>query len=99
VAFVALTQLHQRYWIPAFAGMTRLFPIAATLRVLLLDIRAVALAPKFVIPAKAGIHWLLTDAKWIPAFAGMTRLFPIAATLRVLLLDIRVTWQWFGLRT
>src|SRR5438105_3006271 len=26
-------------WIPAFAGMTRLFPIAATLRVLLLDIR------------------------------------------------------------
>jgi len=26
-----------------------------------------------VIPAKAGIHWLLTVAKWIPAFAGMTR--------------------------
>jgi hypothetical protein len=25
-----------------------------------------------VIPAKAGIHWLLTVAKWIPAFAGMT---------------------------
>jgi len=28
--------------------------------------------PKFVIPAQAGIHWLLTVAKWIPAFAGMT---------------------------
>jgi hypothetical protein len=25
-----------------------------------------------VIPAQAGIHWLLTVAKWIPAFAGMT---------------------------
>ena len=25
-----------------------------------------------VIPAKAGIHWLLALAKWIPAFAGMT---------------------------
>src|SRR5450755_2665582 len=29
----------QKHWIPACAGMTRLFPIAATLRVLLLDIR------------------------------------------------------------
>jgi hypothetical protein len=29
---------------------------------------------KLVIPAQAGIHWLLTAAKWIPAFAGMTRL-------------------------
>jgi hypothetical protein len=28
-----------------------------------------------VIPAKAGIHWLLAAAKWIPAFAGMTRVF------------------------
>jgi hypothetical protein len=27
---------------------------------------------KLVIPAQAGIHWLLTAAKWIPAFAGMT---------------------------
>jgi hypothetical protein len=26
----------------------------------------------FVIPAKAGIHWIVTVAKWIPAFAGMT---------------------------
>jgi hypothetical protein len=25
-----------------------------------------------VIPAQAGIHWLLTVARWIPAFAGMT---------------------------
>jgi hypothetical protein len=33
-----------RLWIPAYAGMTRLFPIAATLRVLLLDIR-VTFAP------------------------------------------------------
>jgi hypothetical protein len=24
-----------------------------------------------VIPAKPGVHWLLTVAKWIPAFAGM----------------------------
>ena len=38
---------------------------------------------KLVIPAQAGIHWLLTAAKWIPAEAcprmlesgaGMTRL-------------------------
>jgi hypothetical protein len=29
----------------------------------------------FVIPAKAGIHWLLTAEKWIPAFAGMTSVF------------------------
>jgi hypothetical protein len=28
----------------------------------------------FVIPAEAGIQWLLTVAKWIPAFAGMTLL-------------------------
>ena len=32
-------------WIPAFAGMTRLFPIAATLRVLLLDIRVTSRLP------------------------------------------------------
>jgi hypothetical protein len=31
-----------------------------------------------VIPAKAGIHWLLTNAKWIPAFAGMTRVVATA---------------------
>jgi hypothetical protein len=32
-------RLRETRWIPAFAGMTRLFPIAATLRVLLSDIR------------------------------------------------------------
>jgi hypothetical protein len=32
-----------------------------------------------VVPAKAGIHWLLKIAKWIPAFAGMT-IFGIRAS-------------------
>ncbi|MEO8677075.1 MAG: hypothetical protein ABI569_15985, partial [Casimicrobiaceae bacterium] len=32
-------RLHQSHWIPASAGMTRLFPIASTLHVLLSDIR------------------------------------------------------------
>ena len=38
-----------------------------------------------VIPAKAGIRWLLTVAKWIPAFAGMTialrKLSPISVII------------------
>jgi hypothetical protein len=33
-----LSYRFQRHWIPAFAGMTQPFPIAATLRVLLLDV-------------------------------------------------------------
>src|SRR5439155_3493503 len=40
-------------WIPAFAGMTRLFPIAATLRVLLSDIRVTSPADTHH-PSKAG---------------------------------------------
>jgi hypothetical protein len=40
------------------------------------EIETAAKAPlNTVIPAKAGIHWLLTrieEAKWIPAYAGMT---------------------------
>jgi hypothetical protein len=35
-----------------------------------------------VIPAKAGIHWILTGAKWIPAFAGMTNLLHVEPTAR-----------------
>ena len=38
VAFVMRSQRLLRHWIPALAGMTPLFPIAATLRVFLLDI-------------------------------------------------------------
>src|SRR5450755_5058810 len=91
VAFVALLEGFQRHWIPASAGMTRLFPIAATLRVLLLDACAVPLAPTSSFPRRRESIGVLTVAKWIPASAGMTRLFPIAATLRVWLLDIRVT--------
>jgi hypothetical protein len=38
-----------------------------------LNVTKVYDVPNIVIPAKARIHWLLTDAKWIPAFAGMTQ--------------------------
>ena len=78
-------------WIPASAGMTHPLPIAATLRVLLLDGCAMPLAPTSSFPRRRESIGFLTVAKWIPAFAGMTHPLPIAATLRVLLLDGCVT--------
>ena len=40
-----------------------------------------AITIAFVIPAEAGIHWLLTVAKWVPAFAGTTLIAAIAAAI------------------
>jgi hypothetical protein len=64
-AFVERPQRFQRHWIPAFAGMTRLFPVAATLCVLLLDGCAAAfpLQPSF--PRKR--ESIGSDETWIPA--------------------------------
>jgi hypothetical protein len=68
------SRLSQSHWIPAFAGMTRLYPIAATLRVLLSDSRVGLLSRSSrvnrIVSASCGDSRTLDPRKRVPLYVA-----------------------------